>query len=372
MILNIFLMSVEAFGNLLSSALNLVGTVETNDSNLYRQRDQQDWNVEQWNRENLYNSPLAQKERLEAAGINPYSVLSQGGADTGNASSPPASVNPIPAIAPNFGNIGSDLVSGLLAMQDYKLKQVDIDKGNADMEFYRIRQVKELIKTDAEISEILSNRDLNQESRSYLENQREVLRNSINSLISKNEAESRAASVTAENLQRRFDDEHFESRSRTLLNKWNVRLSKSQSASLQQGIKESLSRIRRMEFENRLTSQQIATEIEKAANYWADSVNKMTANPKIAAESAFASELQEAMIGYYNALTVGSYANSGRSVFEQLGDYWNEYNVLNSSDEVYTSRRYVRDSQGHVSEIHDIKKGSSKKSRKKSKSFRRR
>lgn len=45
---------------------------------------QNEWNLEQWNRENEYNSASAQRERLEAAGLNPYNMM---GSDAGTAGS---------------------------------------------------------------------------------------------------------------------------------------------------------------------------------------------------------------------------------------------------------------------------------------------
>lgn len=45
---------------------------------------QNKWNLEQWNRENEYNSASAQRERLEAAGLNPYNMM---GSDAGTAGS---------------------------------------------------------------------------------------------------------------------------------------------------------------------------------------------------------------------------------------------------------------------------------------------
>lgn len=45
---------------------------------------QNKWNLEQWNRENEYNSASAQRERLEAAGLNPYNMM---GGDAGTAGS---------------------------------------------------------------------------------------------------------------------------------------------------------------------------------------------------------------------------------------------------------------------------------------------
>ena len=58
---------------------------ETNESNFRLAQKQNDWNLEQWNRENAYNTPEAQRARYEAAGINPYFAL--GNIQSGNADS---------------------------------------------------------------------------------------------------------------------------------------------------------------------------------------------------------------------------------------------------------------------------------------------
>lgn len=48
---------------------------ETNQANAQLAQKQNDWNVEQWNRQNAYNTPAAQRARYEEAGINPYFAL---------------------------------------------------------------------------------------------------------------------------------------------------------------------------------------------------------------------------------------------------------------------------------------------------------
>ena len=56
---------------------------KTREYNLQLAEKQNQWNVEQWNRENAYNSPAKQVERLVEAGINPLWAMS--GGDFGNA-----------------------------------------------------------------------------------------------------------------------------------------------------------------------------------------------------------------------------------------------------------------------------------------------
>lgn len=58
---------------------------ETNEANARLAQKQNDWNLEQWNRENAYNTPEAQRARYEQAGINPYFAL--GNIQSGNADS---------------------------------------------------------------------------------------------------------------------------------------------------------------------------------------------------------------------------------------------------------------------------------------------
>lgn len=63
----------------------LQATRETNAANLKLAQYQNDWNLAQWNRQNAYNTPLAQRQRYEEAGINPFFAL--GNINSGSAQS---------------------------------------------------------------------------------------------------------------------------------------------------------------------------------------------------------------------------------------------------------------------------------------------
>lgn len=83
---------------------------------------QNQWNLDQWNRENEYNTPQAQRQRMEAAGFNPYNMnietgsassKSSGaapGAATATASQYP-SVNQIPSMSSALGSGLTDAVN---------------------------------------------------------------------------------------------------------------------------------------------------------------------------------------------------------------------------------------------------------------------
>lgn len=67
--------SIAKSGSDAAARASLQATRETNAANLKLAQYQNDWNLAQWNRQNAYNTPLAQRLRYEEAGINPYFAL---------------------------------------------------------------------------------------------------------------------------------------------------------------------------------------------------------------------------------------------------------------------------------------------------------
>lgn len=67
--------SIAKQGSDAAAKAALQATRETNAANLKLAQYQNDWNLAQWNRQNAYNSPAAQRARYEEAGINPYFAL---------------------------------------------------------------------------------------------------------------------------------------------------------------------------------------------------------------------------------------------------------------------------------------------------------
>ena len=78
----------------INQAGNIISTAMANDANERMQYQQNAWNLEQWNRNNSYNHPAAQMQRLKAAGLNPDLMYGQGTA--GLSSAPAQGSNPIP------------------------------------------------------------------------------------------------------------------------------------------------------------------------------------------------------------------------------------------------------------------------------------
>lgn len=98
---------------------------EQNEWNNQQRLDQNSWNLQQWNRENEYNSAFSQRQRLEAAGLNPYMML-QGG-DAGSASSltgQPATTSL--GVGPSTYNPASDLNQAFMQMSDQLFKRDNV------------------------------------------------------------------------------------------------------------------------------------------------------------------------------------------------------------------------------------------------------
>lgn len=72
---SIFGGSIAKSGSDAAAQAALQATRETNAANLKLAQYQNDWNLAQWNRQNAYNTPLAQRKRYEEAGINPYFAM---------------------------------------------------------------------------------------------------------------------------------------------------------------------------------------------------------------------------------------------------------------------------------------------------------
>lgn len=81
----------------ISAGSNIISTAMANQANERMQQQQNKWNVEQWERNNAYNTPAQQMLRLKQAGLNPDLMYGQNaGGAAGNSSAPAQGSNPIP------------------------------------------------------------------------------------------------------------------------------------------------------------------------------------------------------------------------------------------------------------------------------------
>lgn len=129
---------IGAGGSLVGGALGAIGQNHTNKVNQRLQRDQNEWNakqasqanqwnMEQWQRENEYNAPAQQMQRLEAAGLNPNLMYSQG--NVGTASKLTSNVAPSTAPArteSSLSHFASAIVPAISMFQDMQNKQAQL------------------------------------------------------------------------------------------------------------------------------------------------------------------------------------------------------------------------------------------------------
>ena len=113
---------ISALGGLLSSSA-------TNSANASMDAATREWQEKMWNKNNLYNTPLNQRKRLEEAGINPALAFANG--NIGVASSAPNAVNHTPV---DYSALGSGLSSaGAMVLQASQIKaQNDLTRSQAE------------------------------------------------------------------------------------------------------------------------------------------------------------------------------------------------------------------------------------------------
>lgn len=102
--------------------------------NLMLARQQNQWNIEQWQRENDYNSPSAQMARFREAGLNPD--LMYGNGTAGNSMGSPALTSGAPATPQDMSPLGGmrnfgDVIQNTLN-QEMQRAQIEAIKANTN------------------------------------------------------------------------------------------------------------------------------------------------------------------------------------------------------------------------------------------------
>lgn len=88
--------------------------------------------VDMWNRQNAYNTPSAQMERLQAAGLNPNLVYGNGGATNTASNAPTYNAGSAPNVAAARQAAGSLANAGFNTALNAKLQQVQAENIQAD------------------------------------------------------------------------------------------------------------------------------------------------------------------------------------------------------------------------------------------------
>lgn len=126
----------------------------------YNDAKQNSWDM--FNAANDYNSASAQRERLEAAGLNPYLMMSGGNAGTATAqastqASSPSAQGVTPPTATPYSADYSGITQGLGMVLDKIATQPDRDVKSAEANNLRIEGKYKAAKTIAEIVQMRTN-----------------------------------------------------------------------------------------------------------------------------------------------------------------------------------------------------------------------
>ena len=122
----------SAAGNVLSAGISAIAQHYENKAtrahNLKLAQLQNQWNIEQWERNNDYNSPENQVARLKAAGLNPD--LLYGGGIENTSTSSPQMTSGAPRTPTDWSSLAN--INPVGSYLDAQLKQAQIDNINAE------------------------------------------------------------------------------------------------------------------------------------------------------------------------------------------------------------------------------------------------
>lgn len=123
---------VAGGGALLGGGLNWLGQRDANRTNVRLAKMGQKFELDMWNKQNAYNSPTEQMQRLIDAGLNP-NLMYGSGANSGLSSSMPRAH--VPTVSNELQGFSQPLSNALNMYMDFRMKdaQVNAINNNADL-----------------------------------------------------------------------------------------------------------------------------------------------------------------------------------------------------------------------------------------------
>lgn len=162
---------------------------ETNKTNMMIAQQNNAFNEKMWNKQNEYNTPAAQRARLEAAGINPYLMLDGGSA--GIAESAPTADTSGTQVAPDIGStiaggynaMGNSISSSAsqIAQMAYQndLQQANVNKANAEAKNTDLQNAYDSLRNQFAAAQFLTDLRLKQKQGDISEYEANYLRDSM-------------------------------------------------------------------------------------------------------------------------------------------------------------------------------------------------
>lgn len=179
----------SAAGSRYAARKQLQAVRETNAANLQIAQQNNAFNERMWNMQNEYNTPSAQRARLEAAGINPYLMLD--GSSTGVAQSAPTADTSGTQVSPDVGStvaggyqsLGSSIASAAaqIAQMSFNndLQKANVAKTNAEAQNADLKNQYDLLRNQFAASQFLADLRIKQYQGKISEYDANYLRDSM-------------------------------------------------------------------------------------------------------------------------------------------------------------------------------------------------
>lgn len=126
---------ITAAGGIISSIFGMKSNTDTNKANMELAKYQYEKALEMWNKQNEYNTPSAQRQRMEDAGFNPNLVYGHG--SVANTASPaPQYQAPTLQAYTNFPNIGAEVANMILASRknQAEVRKIEAEADGAEQD----------------------------------------------------------------------------------------------------------------------------------------------------------------------------------------------------------------------------------------------
>lgn len=162
---------------------------ETNAMNYQIAQQNNAFNEKMWIAQNKYNSPIAQRQRLEQAGLNPYLMLD--GGSSGIADSAPSADQSATQIAPDIGStiasgyqsLGNSISSAAsqIAQMSYNndLQNANVRKANAEANNTDLQNQYDSLRNDFATAQFLTELRLKQKQGDISDYEAKYLRDSM-------------------------------------------------------------------------------------------------------------------------------------------------------------------------------------------------
>jgi hypothetical protein len=156
------LSSAFSFGaNVLDNATGLISNIITNRQNAKNQQKQNEFNLKMWHLNNQYNTPSAQMQRLQQAGLNPNLMYQNGTTGISQGATSSASGSAMQAFQPDFSSGVDSILSYQLQKQLTDAQVANIDAQTEKTKVGTQLDEKELSYKDQEKNALINQMNAN-------------------------------------------------------------------------------------------------------------------------------------------------------------------------------------------------------------------